>query len=228
MKQKIRISVVSDVVCPWCYIGKKRLDKAMENLSDRFDFEVSYRPFELNPDLPPSGADNQSFLARKFGGGDRYRELTSRITEVAALDGLQFDFARQTKIPNTRKLHALIRHASDKGLQGAVVEVLYNAYFISGIDLSVDANIVKAGLEAGLDESEVAMAINDEEILDSVKAAEGEVSELGVTAVPFFIINDRYGISGAQASETFEQALKEIGQAVPADDASCAIDERNR
>src|SRR5687768_3200057 len=106
-KEKIRIGVVSDVVCPWCYIGKRRLEKAIQNLSDRFDFEVEYFPFELNPQIPASGLDQKDYLIKKFGGEDRYRQLTDHVSKVAAVDGLRFDYNAQKISPNTRNAHRL-------------------------------------------------------------------------------------------------------------------------
>ena len=227
MKSKIKIDVVSDVVCPWCYIGKRRLENAMERLSGEIDFDVQYHPFELNPDMPPTGLDQRAYLTRKFGDDDRYTELTSRVTEVAAQEGLTFDFDRQRVSPNTRKLHAIIQLGQAKGLQKEIVEVFYNAYFTSGVDLSDDENIVKGALEAGLDEDSVRDVLKDERKLADIGAAEQEIYKLGITGVPFFIINNKYGISGAQTADTFEKALRDIGnQAVEAATA-CEPDQKN-
>lgn len=227
MKSKIRIDVVSDVVCPWCYIGKRRLENAMESLAGEMDFEVQYLPFELNPDMPLRGLEQKAYLSEKFGGEDRYQEVTSRVTEVAAQEGLMFDFDRQGVSPNTRKLHAIIQLAKSHALQKEVVEVFYNAYFTSGIDLSDDENIVKAALEAGLDEEKVRNVLKDENKLAEIARAEQEIYKLGITGVPFFIINNKYGISGAQTSDIFEKAFRDIGKEAVTSAPACEPEQRN-
>jgi predicted DsbA family dithiol-disulfide isomerase len=210
MKPKIKIDVVSDVVCPWCYIGKRRLERAMDALAEEFEFDVQYHPFELNPDTPDSGLDQKAYLTKKFGGTERYEELTGRVTEIAEQEGISFDYAKQGISPNTRKMHSVIQLAGTKGLQKEIVEVLFNAYFTSGIDLSKDENIVNAAMEAGLDEKEVSILLNDKEQLSRIATAEQEIYKLGITGVPFYIVNNKYGISGAQSSGTFEQAFRDI------------------
>jgi predicted DsbA family dithiol-disulfide isomerase len=227
MKQKIKIDVVSDIVCPWCYIGKRRLENAMKRLREDFEFEVIYHPFELNPGLPADGVNQKQYLEQKFGGRERYEELTSRVTEVAALEGLEFDYERQKVSPNTRKLHALIQLASTQGLQHSMVEILFNAYFISGVDLSKNENIIKAATEAGLDESNVNELLQDESFLEQIAREEQEMYKLGITGVPFFIVNNKYGISGAQSAETFEKALRDIGSETVLQGEACDAEDKN-
>src|SRR5579859_7797499 len=110
-KPVIKIDIVSDVVCPWCYIGKRRLEKAVDALSDKIDFEVEYHPFELNPDMPKEGRDQKEYLAEKFGGETRYNQITSSTEKAAALEGLKFDFSAQKTSPNTLDAHRLIAFA---------------------------------------------------------------------------------------------------------------------
>jgi predicted DsbA family dithiol-disulfide isomerase len=227
MKEKIRIDVVSDVVCPWCYIGKRRLERAVERLANEFEFEVQYHPFELNPNMPLSGLDQKTYLSEKFGSDDRYDELISRVSQVAESEGIIFDYESQKISPNTRKLHVLIQFAGTKGLQNEMVEILFNAYFTSGIDLSRDENILKAAIDAGLREEEVRQVLEDESKLVDIAIAEQEMHKLGITGVPFFIINNKYGISGAQVTDTFEKVLRDIGtQAVPEGEA-CDTEQKN-
>ncbi len=227
MKSTIKIDIVSDVVCPWCYIGKRRLEKAMEKLSDSYDFDVTYHPFELNPNTSSSGVDQKEYLVNKFGSEERYNELTSRVTDVAALDGIEMNYAAQTISPNTRRLHSLIRFAGTKGLDRALAEVLFNAYFTSGIDLSKEENILKAALEAGLDEDDAKAILNSEDEQNQTAIEEQRIYEMGITGVPFFIINEKYGISGAQSAETFEQAFLEIGRESLPKGEACDTDKKN-
>jgi predicted DsbA family dithiol-disulfide isomerase len=227
MKPRIRIDIVSDVVCPWCYIGKKRLDKAMDTLSGDFDFDIRLIPFELNPGIPESGLDQKAYLTEKFGSRERYEELIKRVTEVAAMEGIQFDYRSQKVTPNTRRLHALIAYAATKGLHVAIAEILFNAYFTSGIDLSKEENLLMAAQEAGLDKTEARNMLHDEDHLRSIADTENEMSKLGITGVPFFIINDKYGISGAQYPETFENALRDIGKEPLLQGEVCDTDKTN-
>src|SRR5688572_33360049 len=117
IKPKIKVDIVSDVVCPWCYIGKRRFEKAIDTLKDKFEFEVEYHPFELNPDTPLNGVNQKEHLTRKFGGEDRYNQLTNHVTKVAQDEGLQFDFENQHVLPNTRNAHRVIQFAKQEGKQ---------------------------------------------------------------------------------------------------------------
>ncbi len=212
MKPKIKIDVVSDVVCPWCYIGKRRLEKAVGELSDTYDFDIEYHPFELNPTTPESGFNQREYLTKKFGGEDRYAEITDRVTGVAAEEGLNFDFSKQPISPNTRKAHSLIQFARVEGKQPAVKEAFMKAYFTDGVDLSKNENLINVAVQAGLDAEKVEKVLADENAPIQVALAEQELSKLGISGVPFYIINNKYGISGAQSPETFMKAFQEIGQ----------------
>src|SRR6187399_1680124 len=128
-KPVIQIDVVSDVVCPWCYIGKRRLEKAIDAVSDQFDFEVNYHPFELNPTIPQEGLNQKEYLTSKFGGKARYDQLIGNTTSVAASEGLAFNFNKQAISPNTRNMHRIIRLAAEHGRQKQVVEAFFKAYF---------------------------------------------------------------------------------------------------
>jgi predicted DsbA family dithiol-disulfide isomerase len=216
-KQPIRIDIISDVVCPWCYIGKRRLEKALEQLSDRFEFELAYHPFELNPDMPATGVNQREYLSRKFGGPDQYQQITAHTTSVAAREGLAFHFDRQLVSPNTRNAHRLIQLAGQEGKQLAVVEGLFKAYFTEGVDLSKDENLVRVAVQAGLDEEATTKFLASDEGKSAIAMAEKEVRKLGITGVPFYIINNTYGVSGAQAPETFVEAIEKVGVPVVSD-----------
>src|ERR1043165_2282677 len=115
MKPTIKIDIVSDIVCPWCYIGKRRLEKAIDQLSGDFNFEIEYHPFELNADLPATGVGHKEYLSEKFGSEDRYHQLTNHVTQVAAQDGLDFQYDKQNVSPNTRVIHSIIQLAKLEG-----------------------------------------------------------------------------------------------------------------
>ncbi|HEY5917184.1 MAG TPA: DsbA family oxidoreductase [Chryseolinea sp.] len=226
MKQVIKIDIVSDVICPWCYIGKRRLDKAIEALDHLYDFKITYHPFELHPELPPEGQNQKEYLVKKFGGQSSYHQLTNNVARIAVEEGLQFDFNKQNVMPNTRKAHVIISGAKEFNKQAEVSEGFFDSYFSRGVDLSREENLITVGVAAGLERTLIEAWLADESLLNDIERSEGEMSRLGVHAVPFFIINDRYALSGAQAAETFIQALQEIGSKSAIEAApSCSPDE---
>jgi predicted DsbA family dithiol-disulfide isomerase len=227
-KPKLKISVVSDVVCPWCYIGKRRLEKAIDNLSDRFDFEVEYFPFELNPQMPKEGVNQRQYLSNKFGGEERYNQITAHTTATAAQEGLTFDFAAQKISPNTRNAHRLIQLAKEDGLHVKLVDLFFKAYFTEGQNLADNKTLTKIAVAAGMNRAKV------EELLDSttgeaeVEIAERELQKLGISGVPFYIVDNKFGISGAQAPETFMKAFEEIALTPAVEGGeSCDVDAKN-
>jgi predicted DsbA family dithiol-disulfide isomerase len=209
-KAMIKIGVVSDVVCPWCYIGKRRLEKAMMMTSDRFEFEVEYFPFELNPHMPEEGADFKEYLCRKYGSEAKYYELTEHIKRTAALEGLNFSLESQKKSPNTRNAHRMILLAREDGKQSEVADALFRAYFIEGVDLTKIENLVSIAADAGLDADRVELLLNSNTGKLEIEMAEKELSDLGITSVPLFIIENRIAISGAQPVEAFVKAFDEV------------------
>jgi predicted DsbA family dithiol-disulfide isomerase len=208
-KLKIRIGVVSDVVCPWCYIGKRRLEKAMDMLTDRFDFDVEFFPFELNPHMPEEGLDNREYLCRKFGGEAKYEELTNHIKSIAAGEGLEFNLELQATAPNTRNAHRIIMLARDDSRQMEMAEALFKAYFTEGIDLSKIDNLVDISHQAGLDREKIDLLLHSNTGKLEIEMAEKELQDLGITSVPLFIIDNRLAISGAQSIDAFAKAFEE-------------------
>ena len=208
-KTKIKIGVVSDVVCPWCYIGKRRLEEAMARSSDRFDFEVEYFPFELNPHLPEGGTNYREYLIEKFGSEEKYRQLTDHVKKVAVQEGINFRMDLQKTSPNTRNAHRIIMVARDEGRQREVVEALFSAHFTEGIDLSKLENLIDIADRAGLDREKIELLLNSNTGKLEIEMAEKELQELGITSVPLFIIDDNIAISGAQAVAAFTKAFEE-------------------
>jgi predicted DsbA family dithiol-disulfide isomerase len=209
---KIKVDVVSDVVCPWCYIGKRRLEKAIDNLKAQVEVEVEFHPFELNPDMPKVGKNQKVHLTNKFGGTDRYKQITDHVAKVAAEEGLKFDFDKQEISPNTRDAHRIIHYAKSEGKQGVVKEAFLKAYFEDGIDLSKNENLLAIGTKAGLNAKKIFTLLNSEEGLIEVELEERMNSQRGISGVPYFIINNTYGVSGAQPSDVFEKAFLDIAK----------------
>lgn len=213
-KTTIRIEIISDVVCPWCYIGKRRLEKAVQLTSDRFDFEAEYFPFELNPHLPPEGVDFKSYLCQKFGSEERFHQLTEHTQLIAAREGLEFNLYQQEKYPNTRNIHRIIMRAREEGKQLEAVEGFFRAYFTDGVDLTRAENLIDIAGEAGLDKPYIETLLNSNTGNLEIEMAEKELQDLGITSVPLFIIENRFAISGAQSVETFTNAFEEAAMAI--------------
>jgi len=222
-KPVIKIDVVSDVVCPWCYIGKRRLEKAIDQLKDDFDFQVEYHPFELNPDMPAEGRNQKEYLSAKFGGEQQYNQITGRTAATAAQEGLKFDFGKQTISPNTLNSHRLIAFAKLKGKQAQIKEALMSAYFEKGIDLTKTQSLVNIAVEHGLDAKETKEFLKSDQLATEVKLEEQLSKKRGISGVPFYIINNKYGVSGAQPTEVFVNALTEIGKE-PTTGETCEVD----
>lgn len=187
----------------------------MKELEGEFQFEVNYLPFELNPQMPAEGRNQKEYLTEKFGGPDRYQKLTDNVTQVAKGEGLAFDYDKQLKSPNTRDAHRLIWFAKTVGKQAAMKEALMKAYFEEGKDLTQKSTLVEIAAGAGLDSERINTLLSSDEGLVEVQYLEQMNYQRGISGVPFYIVNGKYGISGAQPSETFVSAFKEISEKTP-------------
>jgi predicted DsbA family dithiol-disulfide isomerase len=209
----LAVDVISDVVCPWCYIGKRKLEVALSELKAReptLDIAVRWHPFQLNPDMPAGGMPRTSYLAAKFGGSDRAAEIYSRVRAVGAEVGIPFAFERIVIQPNTLQAHRLIAWAQargDLGAVGALVEGLFHAYFIDGSFLGQREELVRTAAAAGFDPAEVRAVLASDEGSDVVAAEDREARSVGVQGVPFFIFNGRIAVSGAHDPPTLLDAI---------------------
>ena len=211
----VRIEVISDVVCPWCFIGKRRLERALELLrqaSPQAEVEVIWHPFQLNPELPLEGIERSEYLARKFGS--RAQDIYGRVTAVGRSVGIDFAFERIVRQPNTAPAHQLIALAQAKGRQDQMVEALFRAYFLEGVDLTRTPNLLALAGQAGLDRDEARTWLEDDAQWQAVQAADGQARALGVSGVPFFIFDQRLAVSGAQEPEVLLRALSEVEPSV--------------
>jgi predicted DsbA family dithiol-disulfide isomerase len=210
--EAITIDVVSDVVCPWCYLGKTRLDKAIENVKDDLAVAVTFRPYQLNPDMPAEGVDHKKHLAEKLGGAaavDRAHEMLSGLGQEAGID---FDFPAVKISPNTLDAHRLLRWAMIEGpeVQSRVAVALFKAYFEEGRNVGDRAVLLDVAEEASMDRSVVAALFSAGADVDSVKEEIGMARDMGVTGVPCFIIDNKYAVMGAQSVEVLTNAFREI------------------
>jgi predicted DsbA family dithiol-disulfide isomerase len=212
----LEIDIVSDVVCPWCFIGKRRLEGALalyaKERPDAPAPTVTWRPFQLNPDLPPEGMPRADYVARKFGS--RGAAVYDRVTAVGREVGIDFAFDRIARQPNTLAAHSLIALAGVQGRQDAVKEAFLRAYFLDGVDLTARENLVAIATSAGLDRSAVVERLDNAQAREATAAEDARAREIGVEGVPFFIFNGRLGVSGAQPSEVLLDAMKQA-EAVP-------------
>ena len=207
----VRIDVISDVVCPWCFIGKRRLESALELMRGRSDqapdVEVVWHPFQLNPDLPVAGIERSEYIARKFGS--RAQDIYGRVSAVGRSVGIDFAFERIVRQPNTVGAHQLIAIAQDEGRQEDIVETLFQAYFLEGVDLTQDGNLLALAERAGLRRETARSGLEDDARRQAVAAADQQARALGVTGVPFFIFDRRLAVSGAQEPEVLVRAISE-------------------
>lgn len=206
----LRIDVISDVMCPWCYIGKRRLEKAMPALRELApNVEVAWHPFQLDATLPPEGKDRQRYLLDKFGSPERVREIYGRIAAAGAQENIPFAFEKISKSPNTLNAHRVIYWAGIEGVQDEIVERLFHGYFVAGADLS-DKNVLVAIAESGgMEASTVTKLLDSDSDLDVVKQTINHANVIGVTGVPTFIVGQSLVVSGAQDPGIIVQAAQQ-------------------
>jgi predicted DsbA family dithiol-disulfide isomerase len=211
MTSALSIDIVSDVVCPWCYIGKRRLERALElyraRRPDAPAPEVAYHPFELNPDVPREGISRAEYVEKKFGA--RGYSAHERLVHAGAPLGIDFAFHRIERQPNTLAAHALIECGRRRGVQPAVKEALLKAFFVDGRDLTDPQTLVAVATEAGLERAEAEAAVSDDKLLKNVAEEEEHARNMGIHGVPFFIFNRRLAVEGAQPADVLLEAMLE-------------------
>jgi len=203
MSAPLTIEVVSDVICPWCYIGKRRLGKALAALEGEVSTEIRWLPFQLNPGMPPEGMPRAAYRAAKFGSVERSRELDARVAREGKSEGIEFAFERIERTPNTVAAHALVGLAQEQGRADAVVDALFHAYFEEGKDIGDTAALTDVAQRCQVSGWPRQGGATD------VVALEQSMRGLGITAVPTFIVARKFGISGAHPAETLAAAIRE-------------------
>lgn len=210
-----KIAIYTDVVCPWCYIGKKRLEDAisLRKKSHPDDtIKIEWKPFQLNPDLDPEGEDRVLHMTRKFGSMDRVKTMVQRVADIAQTEGLPFSVEQAGHQPNTFLLHALIRRAKETGKDSALAEVFFRNFFAEGKNLSDSKIILESLQEVGMTENDLSSVKTDEALLKQIYEEEMQGRQLGVSGVPFFVFNEKYAVSGAQESNLFLQVFDRLEQ----------------
>jgi predicted DsbA family dithiol-disulfide isomerase len=203
----LEIEVVSDVMCPWCLIGKRRLEKALAAVPE-IETTVRWRPFQLDATLPPEGLDRQTYLTNKFG--DRASSFYDQIKQTGLSENIKFAFEDIAVSPNTLDAHRLIMWAEAAGCQDAAVEKLFVAYFVNGENIGDHEVLVPIAGECGMDADIVRDLLASDKDVATIEQDIGTAQQMGVSGVPCFIINNKYAISGAQEAETLVRAFRQI------------------
>ncbi len=209
MQDKLPIAIVSDIVCPWCFIGKARLEAALSQhgLTDRV--AITWLPYELNPDIPTEGMDRTAYLDAKFGPGKR-KEIELRLSEAALESGITFNWAKVTKSVNTRMAHMLVAAAATVQRGSEMKAALFKAYFQDGRDIGDLETLVAIAVEQGFDEQAARDELANDELRETIIGLEAHAAQVGVTGVPFFIVDGKLAVSGAQTADVWAQVFAQV------------------
>jgi predicted DsbA family dithiol-disulfide isomerase len=214
----LRLDVVSDTICPWCYVGKRRLEAALPILqAEGLTFDVTWRPFQLNPDMPRDGSDRQAYRSAKFGSWEKSQALDTQVAEVGASVGVTFRHDLMAKTPNTVPSHALIALAHAAGgaaMQDRVVEGLFAAYFTQGLDVGNPVVLADLAEGAGIDRGTASAYLADPASVEAVAYEEKLARSLGLNGVPSFVLAGRFLFSGAYPTESMARALRQASEAL--------------
>jgi len=210
------IDVVSDVVCPWCYLGKHRLEAALALRPD-IKAEVRWKPYFLDPRVPREGMARVDYLSRKFGSDERIRPAHERLSKLGKEEGIEFHFEKIARQPNTLDAHRVIAWAGAKGKASPVVERISGSFFSEGVDLTNTETLVEAAAAGGLDADKMRQDLASERDVTAIQNAANSAAEAGITGVPFFIFNNRFAVAGAQTPDMIAAAMD---QALAADQAA--------
>ena len=213
--QPVRIDVVSDIVCPWCFIGKHRLEKAIA-LNPDIPVEVHWRPYFLNDWIPREGISREQYLTTKFGSAERYKGIAQRVSAAAAAEGLTYAMDKISRQPNTLDAHRLIRWADEIGKAAEMKQRLMDLYFTEGADLTNHAVLAQAAADIGLDAEATRKALASDKDVAEIEREALSAKEAGIEGVPCFIFGGKFAISGAQAPEDLAEAIERMAQTADA------------
>jgi predicted DsbA family dithiol-disulfide isomerase len=206
--KRLTIRIVSDVICPWCFVGKRRLERALLTLSSDVEPEIVWSPFELNPDMPVEGMSRRAYRTAKFGSWERSQEMDAQLAAVGASLGIQFNFPKIQRTPNTFAAHRLIWFAGKHGKQNEIVEQLFQSYFIEGADIAERETLVAIAATCCIPEGATREFLKSDDASAEVKRESSLARDSGITGVPTFIFNDTYALAGAQPEEVLASALR--------------------
>jgi predicted DsbA family dithiol-disulfide isomerase len=206
----VSVEIYSDVVCPWCYVGKRRLERSLELLEESVKAQVTWRPFQLNPAMPKEGMERTTYLKAKFGSLDAFHQMEKHLLAAGSEERIPFAFEKMQRTPNTLAAHRLIWYAERQGRQDETVEALFHAYFVEGLDIGNVMILAQTAVQAGLEPAKVESFLLSDAGVADVKIEEAAGHQMGIRSVPHFVLNGTYAISGAHPSHTFISAFKRI------------------
>ncbi|MES2916156.1 MAG: DsbA family oxidoreductase [Pseudomonadota bacterium] len=209
IRPAVRLDIFSDPVCPWCYVGKANLDRALAGHPDH-PFAIHWHPFQLNPDMPQEGVAKRAYLEAKFGGKARVDAIHERLREVARGAGVDMDPDKPQRMPNTLDAHRLIHWAGIEAVQSPVVTALMRAYWVEGRDIGDHATLADIAGENGMDRDATLRLLQSDADADDILARDQDARQKGVTAVPTFLVARQYVVSGAQPTETWNKVIAEL------------------
>ncbi len=218
MTQTVKLDIMSDPICPWCYIGKTHLDKALAEVPDH-PFVIEWHPFQLNPDMPDAGMDRREYLERKFGGKDGAVRAYAPVVEHAEDAGLKIDFEGMKRTPNTLDAHRLIHWAGIEGKQNAVVDALFNAYFVEARDIGDHEVLADIADSVGMDAAVVLKLLQSDADREDIRTRDSHSRQMGVNSVPTYIVANQHAVPGAQPPELWGKVISDIMSQIEASSA---------
>ena len=209
-RSQLKIDIVSDIVCPWCAIGFKKLSKAMEDLNEEILFEVNWKPYELHPEIPTEGFSKEEYYKIKFGNSIGARDRFNHITEEGKKAGLDFNFDKTKNLPNTFLAHRLLWFSRSKDMQDVIAEALFHAYFTEGRDIGSINELISISTESGLKKTEIEKFFKTDVGSDEILREELRAKEMNIFSVPTYIFNKKYLLVGGQEADTFMAYMKKV------------------
>ncbi len=208
----MKIDIIADTICPWCYVGKKRFDRALA-LRPQEELQVGWRAFQLNPSMPKQGMDRKEYVVEKFGGLERARSVHGSLEVAGAEEGIKFNFRNIERTPNSVDSHRLVRYAATLGVQTAIVNAIFEAYFLDGKDIGEINILAEIARDVGLDHTEILEFLLSDQDVETILAEDELARRIGVNGVPCFIVDRKYAVSGAQSPEVLVQVFDLANQA---------------
>lgn len=218
MTQTVKLDIMSDPICPWCYIGKTHLDKALAKVPNH-PFVIEWHPFQLNPDMPEDGMDRREYLERKFGGKDGAVRAYAPVVEHAENAGLTIDFEGMKRTPNTLDAHRLIHWAGIEGKQNAVVDALFDAYFVQARDIGNHEVLADIADSVGMDAAVVQKLLKSDADREDISSRDSHSRQMGVSSVPTYIVANQHAVPGAQPPELWAKVIDDIMSQIEASPA---------
>ncbi len=204
----INIKVISDTICPWCYIGKKELEKAIKKLNN-IEFSISYKPFQLDPTMPVNGVDRKRYINRKFGE-DTAKDVGNKIKEAGKLVGIDFNYEKIARTPNTLNSHRILKWAEKDNKQNETLELLFYSYFTEGKDIGDNEELIKISKKLNLNSEKIKKDLETDIDVKKIELEEWSYRDLGIAGVPTYILEDNMIITGSQSSDTFVNVFNKI------------------